>query len=44
MATLEKQPVEHRIYLIRFAGLQLRNDDWAEDAVLKTLVAALSKP
>lgn len=44
MATLEEQPVEHRVYLIPFAGLQLRNDDWAEDAVLKTLVAALSKP
>lgn len=32
------------MYLIRFARLQLRNDDWAEDAVSETLLAALSKP
>jgi hypothetical protein len=44
MVTLEEQLVEHRIYRIRFVGLQLRNDDWAEDSLLKTLVAALSKP
>ena len=40
----EKQLVEHRVYLMRFARLQLRNDAWAEDAVSETLLAALSKP
>lgn len=40
----EDQLIEHRAYLIRFARLQLRNDDWAEDAVSETLLAALSKP
>lgn len=44
MATFEEQLVEHRVYLMRFARLQLRNDAWAEDAVSETLVAALSKP
>lgn len=46
MATLsfEDQLVEHRMYLMRFARLQLRNDAWAEDAVSETLLAALSKP
>ena len=44
MSTFEEQLVEHRVYLIRFARLQLRNDDWAEDAVSETIVAALSKP
>ncbi|MDP2256217.1 MAG: sigma-70 family RNA polymerase sigma factor [Polaromonas sp.] len=44
MPTFEQQIVEHRIYLLRFARLQLRNDDWAEDAVSETLLAALSKP
>jgi len=44
MATFEEQLVEHRVYLLRFARLQLRNDDWAEDAVSETLLAALSKP
>jgi RNA polymerase sigma-70 factor (TIGR02943 family) len=44
MTTFEEQLVEHRVYLIRFARLQLRNDDWAEDAVSETLLAALSKP
>lgn len=29
---------------MRFARLQLRNDEWAEDAVSETLLAALSKP
>ena len=33
-----------RMYLLKFARLQLRNDAWAEDAVSETLVAALSKP
>lgn len=44
MPTFEEQLVEHRVYLIRFARLQLRNDDWADDAVSETLLAALSKP
>ena len=44
MTPFEEQLVEHRVYLIRFARLQLRNNDWAEDAVSETLLAALSKP
>lgn len=44
MASFEEQLVEHRVYLLRFARLQLRNDTWAEDAVSDTLLAALSKP
>ena len=44
LPTFEEQLIEHRSYLIRFARLQLRNDDWAEDAVSETLLAALSKP
>lgn len=44
MPSFEEQLVEHRVYLIRFARLQLRNNDWAEDAVSETLLAALSKP
>ena len=44
MSGFEEQLVEHRTYLMRFARLQLRNDDWAEDAVSETLLAALSKP
>jgi RNA polymerase sigma-70 factor (TIGR02943 family) len=44
MATFEEQLLEHRVYLMRFARLQLRNDAWAEDAVSETLLAALSKP
>lgn len=44
MATFEEQLVEHRVYLIRFARLQLRNDGWAEDAVSETVLAALSRP
>src|SRR5690349_23224553 len=44
MLTFEEQLVEHRLYLLRFARLQLRNDEWAEDAVSETLLAALSKP
>ncbi|HRD85939.1 MAG TPA: sigma-70 family RNA polymerase sigma factor [Rubrivivax sp.] len=30
--------------LLRFARHQLRNDEWAEDAVSETLLAALEKP
>lgn len=44
MASFEDQLVEHRVYLMRFARLQLRNNAWAEDAVSETLLAALSKP
>lgn len=41
---IESQLAEHRVYLLRFARLQLRNDAWAEDAVSETLLAALAKP
>ena len=44
LPTFEEQLVEHRAYLTRFARLQLRNDDWADDAVSETLLAALSRP
>lgn len=33
-----------RPQLLRFARYQLRNDDWAEDAVSETVLAALEKP
>ncbi len=33
-----------RPQLLKFARLQLRNPDWAEDAVSETLLAALEKP
>lgn len=42
VSNFEAQLVDHRDYLLRFARLQLRNDDWAEDAVSETLLAALS--
>lgn len=42
--SIENQIAEHRIYLLRFARLQLRNDTWAEDAVSETMLAALAKP
>ncbi len=42
--TIEHQLEQHRIYLLRFARLQLRNEAWAEDAVSETLLAALTKP
>ena len=41
---MAQQVAEARMYLLKFARLQLRNDAWAEDAVSETLVAALSKP
>jgi RNA polymerase sigma-70 factor (TIGR02943 family) len=44
MSSFQDQLVEHRVYLIRFAQLQLRNDAWAKDAVSETLLTALSKP
>lgn len=40
----ERQLVDLRMDLLRFARLQLRNETWAEDAVSETLLAALSKP
>ena len=43
-ATFEHQVADLRVYLLKFARLQLRNDAWAEDAVSETLLAALSKP
>ena len=42
--SIESQLAEHRVYLLRYARLQLRNDAWAEDAVSETLLAALTKP
>jgi RNA polymerase sigma-70 factor (ECF subfamily) len=42
--SIENDLAQHRMYLLRYARLQLRNDAWAEDAVSETLLAALSKP
>ena len=43
--TIEQEPwAEHRLYLLRFARLQLRNDSQAEDVVSETLVVALADP
>jgi RNA polymerase sigma-70 factor (TIGR02943 family) len=42
--SMTQQVADARLYLLKFARLQLRNDAWAEDAVSETLVAALSKP
>jgi RNA polymerase sigma-70 factor (ECF subfamily) len=42
--SIESQLHEHRVYLMRYARLQLRNDAWAEDAVSETLLAAVAKP
>lgn len=42
--SFENDVASHRIYLLRFARLQLRNDAWAEDAVSDTMLAALAKP
>ena len=42
---LKSNWAEYRVYLVRFARLQLRAyDDWAEDAVSETLLAAPSRP
>lgn len=43
-ATFEQQVADLRLYLLKFARLQLRNEAWAEDAVSETVLAALSKP
>jgi RNA polymerase sigma-70 factor (TIGR02943 family) len=42
--SFEQQVAELRPYLLKFARLQLRNSDWAEDAVSDTVLAALSRP
>jgi RNA polymerase sigma-70 factor (TIGR02943 family) len=42
--SLEQQVAELQPYLLKFARLQLRNSDWAEDAVSETVLAALSRP
>jgi RNA polymerase sigma-70 factor (TIGR02943 family) len=42
--SFESEVAQHRIYLLRYARLQLRNDTWAEDCVSETIVAALSRP
>jgi RNA polymerase sigma-70 factor (TIGR02943 family) len=42
--SIELELEQHRMYLLRFARLQLRNDAWAEDAVSETLLAALVNP
>ncbi|MBC5768014.1 sigma-70 family RNA polymerase sigma factor [Ramlibacter albus] len=42
--SIESQLADHRVYLLRYARLQLRNDAWAEDAVSETLLAAVAKP
>lgn len=44
MTELAAHLESHRIQLLRYARLQLRNDAWAEDAVSETIVAALEKP
>jgi RNA polymerase sigma-70 factor (TIGR02943 family) len=42
--TFEQDVAAQRIYLLKFARLQLRNEAWAEDAVSETMLAALAKP
>lgn len=42
--SFEQQVADLRVYLLKFARLQLRNDAWAEDAVSETLLAAISRP
>jgi RNA polymerase sigma-70 factor (TIGR02943 family) len=42
--SFEQEVAQHRIYLLKFARLQLRNEAWAEDAVSDTLLAAIAKP
>jgi len=41
---LANQLAELRTPLLRFARLQLRDDQWAEDAVSETIIAVLEKP
>ncbi|MDP1687270.1 sigma-70 family RNA polymerase sigma factor [Hydrogenophaga sp.] len=42
--SFEHQVADLRVYLLKFARLQLRNDAWAEDAVSETMLAAISRP
>ncbi len=42
--SFEQDVAEQRVYLLKFARLQLRNEAWAEDAVSDTLLAAIAKP
>jgi RNA polymerase sigma-70 factor (TIGR02943 family) len=42
--SFEQEVAEQRLYLLKFARLQLRNDAWAEDAVSDTMLAAIAKP
>lgn len=42
--SFEQQVADLRVYLLKFARLQLRNDAWAEDAVSETLLAAIARP
>jgi RNA polymerase sigma-70 factor (TIGR02943 family) len=42
--SFEKDVAEQRVYLLKFARLQLRNEAWAEDAVSETMLAAIAKP
>ncbi len=42
--SFEKEVAEQRVYLLKFARLQLRNEAWAEDAVSETMLAAIAKP
>jgi RNA polymerase sigma-70 factor (TIGR02943 family) len=43
-AAFEDKVAAARVYLLRFARQQLRNDAWADDAVAETMLAALEKP
>jgi RNA polymerase sigma-70 factor (TIGR02943 family) len=42
--SFEQQVADLRLYLLKFARMQLRNDAWAEDAVSETMLAAISRP
>lgn len=42
--SFEQDVAEQRVYLLKFARLQLRNEAWAEDAVSETILAAIAKP
>lgn len=42
--SFERDVAEQRVYLLKFARLQLRNEAWAEDAVSETMLAAIAKP
>jgi RNA polymerase sigma-70 factor (TIGR02943 family) len=42
--SFEQDVAEQRVYLLKFARLQLRNEAWAEDAVSETMLAAIAKP